>query len=106
MDLELRGKIALVTGASRGIGLRIALGLADEGADLGICARHEEELEKAAEEYEPFKISAEKFIERFYIERAGAQVFGHYNPYGNFWFAFNLRQELLKWINPEPPAYA
>ena len=63
-------------------------------------------LPKAAQEYKTFNISAEKFIERFYIERAGAQVFGHYNPYGNFWFAFNLRQELLKWINPEPPAYA
>lgn len=62
-------------------------------------------LPKVAQEYEVFNISAEKFIERFYIERAGAQVFGHYNPYGNFWFAFGLRKELINWLNPKPPAY-
>ncbi len=46
MDLELKGKAALVTGASRGIGNRIALALAAEGADLCICARHRDGLEK------------------------------------------------------------
>lgn len=39
MDLGLRGKKAFVTGASKGIGLRIARLLADEGVDVGICAR-------------------------------------------------------------------
>ena len=39
MDLGLKGKKAFVTGASRGIGLRIARLLAAEGADVGICAR-------------------------------------------------------------------
>lgn len=39
MDLGLKGKRAFVTGASRGIGLRIARLLAAEGADIGICAR-------------------------------------------------------------------
>lgn len=39
MDLGLKGKKAFVTGASRGIGLRIARLLADEGVDVGICAR-------------------------------------------------------------------
>ena len=48
MDLELRGKTALVTGASRGIGNRIALALAAEGADLCICARGQEALDAAA----------------------------------------------------------
>ena len=38
MDLELTGKTALVTGASRGIGRAIALGLAREGARLVIAA--------------------------------------------------------------------
>jgi 3-oxoacyl-[acyl-carrier protein] reductase len=48
MDLELAGKAALVTGASRGIGNRIALALAREGADLCVCARTESALQEAA----------------------------------------------------------
>lgn len=40
MDLGLKGKRAFVTGASKGIGLRIARLLADEGADVGVCARN------------------------------------------------------------------
>ena len=39
MDLELNGKTALVTGASKGIGKAIARGLAREGAHVAICAR-------------------------------------------------------------------
>src|SRR5690349_15884209 len=44
MDLELRGKVALVTGSSRGIGRSIALGLAAEGCDVALVARGEEKL--------------------------------------------------------------
>ncbi len=39
MDLELKGRKAIVTGATKGIGLRIAHMLADEGVDVAICAR-------------------------------------------------------------------
>ena len=49
MDLALAGHVALVTGASRGIGKGIASALAREGCKLVICARTEEPLAAAAE---------------------------------------------------------
>ena len=45
MDLKLKGKTALVTGGSEGIGKGIALALAKEGVDVAICARRKEPLE-------------------------------------------------------------
>ncbi|MCD6319482.1 MAG: SDR family oxidoreductase [Candidatus Desulfofervidaceae bacterium] len=50
MELGLNNKIALVAGASKGLGKAIALGLAKEGAKVAICARHKEPLEKTAQE--------------------------------------------------------
>ena len=50
MDLGLRGKAAVVTGASRGIGRSIALRLAEEGAGVAICARGESALREAEAE--------------------------------------------------------
>ena len=44
MDLGLRGKVAVITGGSVGIGLAVAEGLAAEGADLVLSARGEERL--------------------------------------------------------------
>ncbi|WP_407727081.1 SDR family NAD(P)-dependent oxidoreductase [Rhodococcoides fascians] len=50
MDLDLKGKRAIVSGASRGIGLAIARTLLAEGASVGVCARGEEHLNEVSAE--------------------------------------------------------
>jgi NAD(P)-dependent dehydrogenase (short-subunit alcohol dehydrogenase family) len=45
---RLDGKVAVVTGASSGLGVAFALGLAEAGADIAICARRVERLEETA----------------------------------------------------------
>jgi len=47
VDLGLTGKVALVTGSSRGIGRGIATRLLEEGVDVVFCARGEEALDEA-----------------------------------------------------------
>ena len=44
--MPLKGKIALITGASQGIGLAIAKALADEGCHLALCGRNEPQLQR------------------------------------------------------------
>ncbi|MDE2818040.1 MAG: SDR family oxidoreductase, partial [Chloroflexota bacterium] len=50
MDLELRGKTAIVSAGSKGLGKAIALGLAAEGARVAICSRNPDNLSQAAQE--------------------------------------------------------
>lgn len=50
MDLGLNGKVAVVTGGSRGLGFAAAQAIAAEGAHVTICARGAEQLQRAVEQ--------------------------------------------------------
>lgn len=50
MNRSLDGKLAVVTGGTRGIGRAIAQALMDEGASVAICGRSEEDCRRAADE--------------------------------------------------------
>jgi 2-deoxy-D-gluconate 3-dehydrogenase len=50
-SVDLSGKVALVTGGSRGLGKAIALALAENGAEVVICGRKQENLDQAVDEF-------------------------------------------------------
>src|SRR5437870_427040 len=52
MDLGISGRVAMVAAASKGIGKAIAVGLAEEGCRISLCARSEESLESARHDLE------------------------------------------------------
>ena len=62
LDLfDLTGKVALVTGASKGLGKALAKALSKAGADLALCARNLEELQQTKNEIEQLGVRAEIF---------------------------------------------
>jgi 3-oxoacyl-[acyl-carrier protein] reductase len=50
MDLGIEGKVALVTGASKGLGLGVAKALANEGATVAVASRSEERIRQSADQ--------------------------------------------------------
>src|SRR5215203_6030258 len=56
---DLTGKTAIVTGGSRGIGVEMAEGLAEAGANLMLCARRAEWLNETVEEFRAKGFTAE-----------------------------------------------
>ncbi len=51
MDLQLQGRVAMITGGSHGLGKQAADSLAREGCKVSICARGKEQLEETAAEF-------------------------------------------------------
>jgi len=62
MDLGIKGKVAIVTGGSRGLGLISALALAEEGINVAVCGRTESTLETAVEELKSLGVSAVSIV--------------------------------------------
>ncbi len=70
MDLGIRGKVALVTGASKGLGYGVANALAEEGATVAISSRERERIDAAAK-----AIGAHGFVhDAAHVESAPALV--------------------------------
>lgn len=81
MDLGLKGKVAVVTGGSKGIGYATAEAFLKEGASVAICSRKKEELEEAKGALEKFGpvyaevVDVSKGEENY---RFAKQVFQHF----------------------------
>lgn len=63
MDLKIKGKLAVVAAASRGLGRAVAEALAAEGANLAICSRNKERILQAADEIRTaYKVGVLPFV--------------------------------------------
>ena len=122
MDLGLSGRVALVCGASSGLGKAVAMGLGKEGARLAICSRTEEKLAKAAEEIRkatgaevlavPADVSEPAAVKELVrktvghyqkveilVTNAGGPPFGHFNDLPEDVWEKALRLNLLSTLN-------
>jgi 3-oxoacyl-[acyl-carrier protein] reductase len=62
MDLGINGKVALVTGGSRGLGRQSALALAGEGVNVAICGRTRDTLDRTVGEIEALGVSSKGIV--------------------------------------------
>ena len=62
MDLGIAGKVALVTGGSRGLGRQAALALANEGVNVAICGRTKDTLDRTVEELRSTGVISQGFV--------------------------------------------
>jgi len=83
-EFDLSGKVAIVTGAGRGMGYHIALALSKYGVDLVICSRTVSELEKAKVEIEKLgrkvliqRVDVTKISEIHSMVEESMKAFGH-----------------------------
>ena len=81
MDLGIEGRVAMVTGASKGMGKASAMALAEEGCKVAICARTQDDLDEAVKELQGLGAPAigvradatkKEDIERFHEETVAA----------------------------------
>ncbi len=75
MELGLRGKVAVVAAASKGLGKAVALGLAAEGVNVAVCSRDRAAIERAAEEIEAKTGAAVLAVPADLTEPAAVQEF-------------------------------
>lgn len=54
-------------------------------------------LPKHVEDFKVFRCTPEEYVQRYYT--------GHYNPRGNHFFAFAVKDAIVKWLSPKPPTY-
>ena len=54
-------------------------------------------LQAHVDDFQSFRIPAQEYIDRFFV--------GHYNPKGNHFFAFAVKDAIVKWLDPRPLAY-
>ena len=54
-------------------------------------------LKKHVEDYAAFRLTPQEYLVRYYI--------GHYNPQGNHFFAFAIKDDVVAWLEPKPLAY-
>jgi hypothetical protein len=49
------------------------------------------------QEFQQFRLTPKEYTDRYYI--------GHYNPQGNHFFAYAIKDQLVDWLDPKPPTY-